>query len=177
MPATTPVATGSMATSKAGREAKATSINAPMSTVPAMASWCTSVWICARLSTPNSGAPLIWSVSPSRPGVPVFSAAKLLRTVSMVACWASRSAPGALLTVTSKARSPWREDHTPSTLRGALLGIRPSAMRTVSPVGSRSSSGLMAPPAGVPSRLSVSSMPSRSPAALKRWALTAGLRW
>ena len=64
MPATTPVATGSMATNNAGRDAKATSSKAPISTVPARANWCTSVWICARLSTPNSGAPLILRVRP-----------------------------------------------------------------------------------------------------------------
>jgi hypothetical protein len=70
--------------------------------------------------------------------------------------------------------APARDAQTPSSLRGALLGIRPSAMRTVSPVGSRSSSGLMALPAGVPSSDSDSLMPPRRPSAVKRWASRRG---
>jgi hypothetical protein len=140
--------------------------------VPAAASQWTSFSICARLSTPNTGAPLTSSFNSG-----LFSAAKLARTCWMATAWASRSAPGARTVATSKARPPWREAQTPSSLRGELLGISPSAMRTVSPVGSRSSSGLTAPPAGVPSSDKVSLMPSRRPSAVKRWAVTAGLSW
>ena len=172
MPTSTPVATGSIATPRAASEPKASSSSALISTVPAMASRRTSVSICARLSTLNSGAPLICSASP-----PAFSSANPWRTRVMAACCASRSAPGALLIATSSARWPWREDHTPSSLRGALPGISASAMRTVSPVGSRSRIGLMALPAGVPSSDKVSPIASRSPVALKRCASTAGLSW
>ncbi len=77
----------------------------------------------------------------------------------------------------SKARGAVRATHTPSSLRGALAGISDSAMRCISPVGSRSSSGLTALPAGVPRSDSVSSIASRSPATLKRSGVTAGLSW
>ena len=99
----------------------------------------------------------------------------------MPAICPSRSAPGALLMSTSKARctcgGPWRETHTPSSLRGALVATKASPMRTASPVGSRSSSGLMALPAGVPNNDRLSAMASRKPAAVKRCASTPGLSW
>ena len=98
MPASTPVATGSAATSSAGNEAKASSSKVLISPVPAMASQCTSRWICARLSTPNTGAPLTFNVRPW-----MGRLLKADRTAAIDSICASRSAPGALLMATSSA--------------------------------------------------------------------------
>ena len=94
---------------------------------------------------------------------------------SIAAAWPSRSPPAARVPASSIARGALRDTHTPASLRGELLGNSISTMRWVSPVGSRSSSGLVALPAGVPSSDSVSSIASRRPAALKRSGVTDGL--
>ena len=237
MPATTPLATGKNATTSAATEPNASSSSAPISTVPAMASWRTSVSMRARLCTANTGGPLICNASPASAGAAAAADAPLTAGAAPVAdapltadaapvadgpptagaapvadmpltagaapvadkpltagapltawsndccsrsinaAWPSRSAPEARVCSSSKARGALRDTHTPCWLRGALPGSRDSAMRWVSPVGSRASSGLTSAPAGVPSSASVSSTASRSPAAVKRWALTAGLRW
>ena len=94
---------------------------------------------------------------------------------AMVASRASKSPPAARVCSTSKACSPLRDTQAPSTLRGPSPGTLASAMRWVSPVGSRSSKGLTKAPAGVPSSDKVSSMASRKPSARKRAGVTAGL--
>ena len=170
MPATSPVATGSSAAPRAATEPNAISSSVLISSVPAIASRRTSRSMRARLSTPNNGAPLICSARPL-----AAKGANAARTRSIASACASRSAPGARTVISSSARGCWRDTQTPCSLRGALAGISASAMRCVSPVGSRSSSGLTALPAGVPSSDSVSSIASRKPCGVKRSALTAGL--
>jgi hypothetical protein len=76
----------------------------------------------------------------------------------------------------STARGAERETQTPSSIFGAWAGVIASAMRTVSPVGSRSRIGLISAPAGVPSSDKVSSIAARRPSGWKRAASTAGLR-
>ena len=78
------------------------------------------------------------------------------------------SAPSARVVATSTARGAWRETQTPFSIFGARAGVSASAMRSVSPVGSRKRIGLSSEPAGVPSSETVSSIASRRPAALKR---------
>ena len=135
----------------------------------------------ARLSTLKTGAPLMRNTKPVACASPrpFRTWAKPLRTASMARSCASRSAPAALLMATSNARgccaASSRDTHTPCSLRGALLGISASPMRSVSPVGSRSKIGFTAWPAGVPSRASDSCSPWRNPWAVKRCASTAGL--
>jgi len=73
------------------------------------------------------------------------------------------------------ARGASRETQTPPSLRGARLGSIASAIRTVSPVGSRSRIGLINAPAGVPSSATVSSIAARNPSTVKRAGSTAGL--
>ena len=89
--------------------------------------------------------------------------------------WPSRSLPSARVRATSTARGAVRETQTPSFERGARAGVSASAMRTVSPVGSRNRIGLTRAPAGVPSSDSVSPIASRRPSLVKCAASTAGL--
>ena len=172
MPASTPLATGSSAMPSARGEPKATSSKATIATVPAMASRSTSLWMRAREATPNTPGPLISSV---RPGAVAASAAKRVRTSACACACPSRSPPSARTVASSSARGCSRDTQTPPSLRGAFAGSIASAMRTVSPVGSRQSSGLSGTPAGVPSSETVSAMPSRRPSTVNRSALTAGL--
>ena len=171
-PPSTPVTTGSVATASALNEANAASSSTLITTAPAMARRCTSLSMRARLSTENTGAPLICSVSPL-----AACGAKASRAPAMAAAAPSMSAPVALMVAISNARGASRATHTPCAVLGERDGISDSAMRCVSPLGSRSSRGRMALPAGVPSSEVASAMASRRPSAVKRCASTAGLSW
>ena len=167
MPATMPVATGSIAAASARSEAKASSSKLPITTLPTIASKRTSRSICARLCAANTPGPLASSRNCGEAGVAgALSAPKALRARAIAADCASRSAPAARVVASSSARGAVRATHTPCSLLGMLGAMSDSAMRCVSPVGSRASSGLSALPAGVPSSESVSSMASRRPAAV-----------
>jgi hypothetical protein len=109
------------------------------------------------------------------PGVSVCADAA--STAASARCWPSRSAPSATVVATSTARGALRETQTPWSTRGARAGVSASAMRSVSPVGSRKRIGFSSEPAGVPSSEIVVSIASRRPATLKRAASTAGLNW
>ena len=124
----------------------------------------------SRDSTANLPAPETTSLSPG-----VGAASKALRMAARARCWPSMSAPSAAVVATSTARGAWRETQTPCSILGARAGVSASAMRSVSPVGSRKRIGLSSEPAGVPSSETVASIASRRPAALKRSASTAGL--
>ena len=159
VPATTPVATGKKAMSKALGDAKANSSKQPITMPPTIDRWIASPLIWSRLCTENTGAPL----SRSRGLAPVMSrvaASKADCTLAMAMVSASRSLPGACVVASNTARGAEREVHTPASVRGALAGIRLSATPWVSPVGSRSSNGLTKLPAGVPSSDSVSAIAS-----------------
>ena len=176
MPATMPVATGSIAAASARSEAKASSSKLPITTLPTIASKRTSRSICARLCAANTPGPLASSRNCGEAGVAdaagvagavsALSAPKALRARAIAVDCASRSAPAARVVASSSARGAVRATHTPCSLLGMLGAMSDSAMRCVSPVGSRASSGLSALPAGVPSSESVSSMASRRPAAV-----------
>ena len=173
MPTSTPVATGSIAMASVFSEPpKASSISPTIATPPATASRSTSDLICVRDATANVPAPETTSCNPSAADVP---ASKRPRSVCSACCCASRSAPSARVVAISTARVASRETHTPPALRGAVTGSIASAMRAVSPVGSRSSTGFNIAPAGVPSSAVVSSIAVRRPSAVKRAASTAGL--
>jgi hypothetical protein len=175
MPATTPVATGSSATPRARSDAKAASSSTLTTTVPALASQCTSRSMRARLSTLNTGAPLSCSTKPCacsgarRPGARWRWRPSGRRGRRRRRGWWPSAAHAACRRVRGRAT------HTPSSLRGARAGISDSAMRCVSPLGSRGSSGLMASPAGVPSSDMASAMALRRPSGVKRSGVTAGL--
>ena len=96
-------------------------------------------------------------------------------TAASARCWPSMSAPSATVVATSTARGALRETQTPCSTFGARVGVRASAMRSVSPVGSRNKIGFSSVPAGVPSSATVDSIASRRPAAVKCAASTAGL--
>jgi hypothetical protein len=140
-------------------DAKATSSSTlHIITVPAMASQCTSRSMRARLSTENTGAPLICSTSALR----AASGAKAWRTVDGGRLAVDVGAGGLGWWPSAARAVPSRATHTPCSVRGERAGISDSAMRCVSPLGSRSSSGLTALPAGVPSSEVDSAIASRS---------------
>ena len=175
MPASTPLATGSTAMPRVRSEPpNAASIRPTMATPPAMARRSTSDLICVRDATAKVPAPDSTSRRPCVSCV-VSSLPKLRPTNCSAASCASRSAPSARVVATRIARAALRDTHTPPSTRGACAGSMASAMRRVSPVGSRRSTGLTIAPAGVPSRASVSAMPARKPSTVKRCASTAGL--
>ena len=174
MPASTPLATGSEAVASVRSDPpKAASISTTMASPPKRASRSTSALICVREATAKVGVPERVTVN-ALARLPA-SASKPVRTCCRARCCASRSEPSARVMATSTARAAVRDTHTPASLRGACVGSIDSAMRTVSPVGSRQINGLMLTPAGVPSSAVVSSMAARKPATVKRSASTAGL--
>ncbi len=136
---------------------------------PTTARWIASALMLSRLCTENTAVPLIsrrGACAPC-PRAPAAASPKARCTAAMASACASRSLPAAWVLASMTARGASRAAHTPSSLFGAVAGISASAMRADSPVGSRSSSGLKALPAGVPSSDSVSSTASRKPAAVK----------
>ena len=144
-----------------------------MTTPPSTARRSTSALMRSRAATPKLPAP-----ESSRRSAGVVAAATLAnasRIVARACCWPLRSAPSARVLMTSTARGATRETQTPFSTFGARAGSSASAMRIVSPVGSRNSTGLISDPAGVPSNARLSSIAARSPSALKRAASTAGL--
>ncbi|MCY1310829.1 hypothetical protein D9M68_470290 [compost metagenome] len=95
----------------------------------------------------------------------------------MATACASRSPPAARVVAIMSARGASRDIQTPASLRGALAGTSSIAMRWVSPVGSLSSKGLIAFPAGVPSIDRVSTMASRNPSAVNCPGITPDESW
>jgi len=180
IPASTPVATGSIATASARSEAKASQSSTTIVTVPQIASRSTSLLIRSRAATPKLPAPE--STTRSVASASTFASGrcacwlKALPTAFSASCWPSRSLPSARVVSTSTARGALRETQTPFSLLGACAGVSASTIRTVSPVGSRSRIGLISEPAGVPRSESVSSIAARTPSTSKRAASTAGLR-
>ena len=171
IPASTPLATGKRAPPKVRSEPpNATSSNTTMATPPARASRSTSDLIWVREATAKLPEPETTSLSSGG-----FRLSKRSRMVARVFSWASRSDPSARVVAMRTARPPSRETHTPPSLRGPCAGSMASAMRTVSPVGSRRITGLSMAPAGVPKSEVVSSMAMRSPSTVKRCTSTAGL--
>ena len=181
MPASTPLATGSKAMASERNEAKASQSRPTIASVPQLASRSTSDLMRSRAATPKLPAPdtsrrsVSFASPAARPEVVSTGFANAAPIACSAACWPSRSPPSARVVITSTARGALRETQTPCSLFGDWAGVSASAMRTVSPVGSRNRIGLTSAPAGVPSRASVSSIAARRPAALKRAASTAGL--
>jgi hypothetical protein len=176
VPITTPVATGRKAMTSARGDANASSSSPPITMPPTTARWMASDLILSRLITENTGGPLSSSLGAEAPMSRV-AASKAACTRAMATACASRSPPAARVVEIMSARGAVRDIHTPSSLRGALAGTSSMAMRCVSPVGSRSSKGLIALPAGVPSIDSVSLMASRSPSAVNWPGVTPGDSW
>ena len=170
MPASTPVATGSIAVATPRSDPKAAHSSSIINAVAAIASRSTSALMVARLLTPKLPEP---EMARRRPCCLKGSKLRLINAIAR--SWPSRSPPSARTVASITARSAWRDTHTPPSRRGALLPPIVSSRRIDSPVGSRHRVCLTRAPAGVPSSARLSAMPSRKPSLLKRCAFTAGL--